>query len=62
MMDVTSDLPRAVSGAPKNIRASWTNHCRAGVLSNHQASKVDASLLVGDRQVGLDKKWCALHM
>jgi hypothetical protein len=62
MMDVTSDLPRAVTGAPKDIRAGWTNDCRAGVLSNHQMAKADAPLLAGERQVGLDEEWRAVYV
>jgi hypothetical protein len=42
MMDVTGELPGAISSSPKDIGAGWADNGRAGVLSDHQMVKVAA--------------------
>jgi hypothetical protein len=35
MMNVTGELPGAISGSPKDIGAGWADNGRAGVLRDH---------------------------
>ena len=62
MMDVTGELPGAISSSPKDIGAGWADNGRAGVLSDHQMVKVAAPFFIGERQVGVDEKGRAVHM
>ena len=61
-MDMTSKLACSIPGAPKDVGAGWPHDRRAGVLGDHQPVKVDPALLVGKRQVGLNKKRRTVHM
>ena len=62
MVDVTGNLSGAISGAPKDIGAGWTDNGRAGVLGDHQMVKADAPFFIREWQVGLDEEGRAVHM
>ena len=62
MMDVTGNLSGAISSAPKDIGAGWTDNGRAGVLGDHQMIKADAPFLIREWQVGVDEEGRAVHM
>ena len=53
-MDVTGELPGAISGSPKEIGAGRADNGRAGVLSDHQMAKAAALFFTCEGQVGVD--------
>ena len=61
-MDVTGELPGAISSSPKDIGAGRSDNGGARVLSDHQMVKAAFPFFIGKRQVGVDEKGRAVDM